>query len=36
MKVHPQVQAVLDEVNGLEVRSVWDRPIADVRADLWS
>ena len=33
MKVHPQVQAVLDEVNGLEVRSVWDRAIADVRAD---
>ncbi len=32
MKVHPQVQAVLDEVNALEAKSVWDTPIEETRA----
>ena len=29
----PQVQAVVDEVNAVEAKSLWDRPIAEVRAD---
>jgi acetyl esterase len=33
MRLHPQVQAVCDEVNAQEVKSLWDRPIAEVRAD---
>ncbi len=33
MQLDPQVQAVVDEVNAVESGSLWDRPIADVRAD---
>ncbi|MBM3483480.1 MAG: alpha/beta hydrolase [Alphaproteobacteria bacterium] len=33
MRLHPQVQAVCDEVNAQEAKPLWDRPIAEVRAD---
>ncbi|PPR27936.1 MAG: hypothetical protein CFH38_00226, partial [Alphaproteobacteria bacterium MarineAlpha10_Bin1] len=33
MPLHPQVQKLVDELNALEEESVWDRPIADVRAE---
>ena len=33
MPLHPQVQELVDELNALEEESVWDRPIADVRAE---
>ena len=37
MQLDPQVQAVVDEINAIgadsEPESLWDRPIADVRAD---
>ena len=32
MPLHPQVQKLVDEMNALEEESVWDRPIAEVRA----
>ena len=33
MQLDPQVQVIVDEINAVEVESLWDRPIADVRAD---
>ena len=33
MQLDPQVQIIVDEINSVEVESLWDRPIADVRAD---
>ena len=33
MQLDPQVQVVVDEINAVEAESLWDRPIADVRAD---
>ena len=33
MQLDPQVQAIVDEINAIEAGSLWDRPIAEVRAD---
>ena len=32
MPFDPQVREVVDEVNAVEVSSLWDRPVSEVRA----